>query len=250
MMEIITLSKSNIDKEHICCSLADKKGQCGVASKKAWLKERLDEGLVFKKANIRGKVFIEYIPAEKAWCPIIAPNYMFINCLWVSGQYKGQGYSSLLLDNCISDSKAKGKSGMVILSSNKKKSYLADKKYLLHKGFEVCDNAPPYYELMYLSFNDSAEKPKFKDNAKKGKVEVEQGYAIYYSNQCPFCEDYVSDVKKYADENNIKLQVVKYETYDQAQDSPVPWTTYSVFKNGHFITHEILTIDKFKKLMD
>jgi len=249
-MEFITLTKSNIDKEHICCSIADKKGQCGAASKKAWLRDRFDEGLVFKKANIRGKVFIEYLPAEKAWCPIVAPNYMFINCLWVSGQYKGQGYSSLLLDDCIGDSKSEGKSGIVILSSNKKKPYLADKKYLLHKGFEVCDNALPYYELMYLTFDSSTEKPRFNDSVRVEKIKDELGFSIYYSNQCPFCEDYVSAVKRYADDNNIQLQAIKYETYEQAQNSPVAWTTYSVFKNGNFITHEILTIDKFKKLVD
>lgn len=90
-MEIITLDASNLDKEHICCSLSDKKGESGVKNKKMWLRERFEDGLIFKKANVRGKAFIEYIPAEKAWCPIEAEDYLFINCLWVSGQYKGTG---------------------------------------------------------------------------------------------------------------------------------------------------------------
>lgn len=88
--------------------------------KKAWLKERLDEGLVFLKCNVRGKCFIEYIPAEYAWAPVEADGYMYIDCLWVSGQFKGHGYSTLLLDECIRDSKEKGKKGLVILSSKKK----------------------------------------------------------------------------------------------------------------------------------
>lgn len=90
-MEIITLDASNLDKEHICCSLSDKKGESGVKNKKMWLRESFEDGLIFKKANVRGKAFIEYIPAEKAWCPIETEDYLFINCLWVSGQYKGTG---------------------------------------------------------------------------------------------------------------------------------------------------------------
>ena len=32
---------------------------------------------------------------------------MYINCLWVSGSFKGHGYSSDLLSECIKDSKEK-----------------------------------------------------------------------------------------------------------------------------------------------
>ena len=45
---------------------------------KAWLADRFDEGLVFLKSVERGKCFIEYLPAEKAWNPIEAPGYMYI----------------------------------------------------------------------------------------------------------------------------------------------------------------------------
>jgi len=105
-MEIITLTKDNLESEHICCAISNN-NDCQVASKKAWLRERLDDGLVFKKCNVRGKCFIEYIPAEKAWVPVDADGYMYIDCLWVSGQFKGQGNSTLLLDECIRDSKEK-----------------------------------------------------------------------------------------------------------------------------------------------
>lgn len=88
-------------------------GICRFCPKKNWLKDRFEEGLVFLKGNVRGKCFIEYIPAEYGWVPIEAPDYMYINCLWVSGQFKGQGYSNLLLGECIRDSKEKGKKGLL-----------------------------------------------------------------------------------------------------------------------------------------
>lgn len=78
-------------------------------SKKAWIKERLDEGLVFLKGDVRGKCFIEYIPAEYAWTPIDADGYTYVDCLWIAGQFKGHGYSNLLLEECIKDSRSKGK---------------------------------------------------------------------------------------------------------------------------------------------
>jgi len=91
-MKIITIDKTNIEKEHICCAIGnDKVNQSRAETKKEWLKGRFDEGLVFKRLDQRGKVFIEYMPIENVWKPVVGKNYMFINCLWVSGQFKGQG---------------------------------------------------------------------------------------------------------------------------------------------------------------
>lgn len=64
-MELVRISSKNLDQEHICCAISNNK-DCQVSSKKAWLRQRLDEGLVFLKGDIRGKCFIEYIPAEYA----------------------------------------------------------------------------------------------------------------------------------------------------------------------------------------
>ena len=82
MEEFKRITMDNLDKEHICCCISDKKGENCVASKKEWLRDRLQEGLVFNKLDVRGKVFIEYIPAEYAWAPIEAKGYMYIDCLW------------------------------------------------------------------------------------------------------------------------------------------------------------------------
>ena len=89
-MEYIRVTKENLEQEHICCAISNNK-DVQVSSKKAWLAERFDEGLVFLKSVERGKCFIEYIPAENAWNPIVTDNYMYIDCLWVSGSFKGHG---------------------------------------------------------------------------------------------------------------------------------------------------------------
>lgn len=192
-MEYIRVTKDNIESEHICCAISNNK-DIQVASKKAWLTERFDEGLVFLKAAERGKCFIEYIPAENAWLPIIAEGYMYIDCLWVSGSFKGHGYSNDLLDQCISDSKSKGKVGLCILTSGKKKPFLADPKYLKHKGFDICDEAAGGIQLAYLPFGADTPKPAFKECAKHPKID-EKGYVLFYTDQCPFNAKYVPIVE-------------------------------------------------------
>ena len=56
-MEYIRVTKENIEKEHICCAISSNK-DIQVISKKNWLKERFDDGLVFLKSIERGKCFI------------------------------------------------------------------------------------------------------------------------------------------------------------------------------------------------
>ena len=73
-MEYIRVTKDNLETEHICCAIANNK-DIQVSSKKAWLADRFDEGLVFIKSAERGKCFVEFIPAENAWNPIEAPDY-------------------------------------------------------------------------------------------------------------------------------------------------------------------------------
>ena len=249
-MELIRLTKENLAREHICCAISNEKDP-QVSSKKAWLSDRLDDGLVFLKGDVRGKCFIEYLPAEKAWAPIRAEGYMYIDCLWVSGQFKGHGYSNLLLDECIWDSRAKGKKGLVILSSPKKLGFLADPKYLRHKGFEAVDSAPPYFELLALPFDAEAEQPSFRPQVKETRhPEMPAGFTLYYTSQCPFTAKYVPLLEQAAKARNAPLQATHIETAEQAQRAPSPFTTFALYCNGAFLTHEIQSEKKFEKLMD
>lgn len=249
-MEIIKITESNIDTEHICCAISEKKGENCVKLKKNWMRERLREGLIFKKLDVRGKAFIEYISAENAWAPFNAVGYMVINCFWVSGQYKGKGISNLLLEECIKDSKNQGKKGIVVLSSKKKKPYLSDGDYLKYKGFKVADTAEPHYELLYLQFKENEEElPTIKECAKKGQIE-EKGLVLNYSNQCPHTEKYVNIIKDIADSRGIELKVNEYNNKFKAQNSPSPFTTYSFFYDGKFVTNEILSEKRFIKILD
>ena len=246
-MEYIRVTKDNLEKEHICCAISNNK-DIQVSSKKAWLADRFDEGLVFLKSVERGKCFIEYIPAENAWVPIDAGGYMYIDCLWVSGSFKGHGYSTDLLDACIRDSKEKGMKGLCILASAKKKPFLADPKFLKYKGFKVADEADNGIQLWFLPFSDNAEKPRFKECAKHPHIE-DSGYVLYYTDQCPFNAKYVPIVEQTAKEHNIPFRAVHIVSKEQARNVPTPITTYALFRNGEYLTNEQMNDTKFLKLV-
>jgi len=246
-MDYITVTKENIEKEHICCAISNN-NDVQVASKKAWLSDRFDDGLVFLKSVERGKCFIEYIPAENAWNPIDADGYMYIDCLWVSGSFKGHGYSNDLLGACIDDSRAKGKKGLCILSSEKKKPFLADPKFLKYKGFSFCDEADNGIQLWYLPFTADAEPPKFKECARHPRID-EKGYVLYYTHQCPFNAKYVPIVAETAKAHSIPFKAILIDSKEAAQSAPTPITTYALFSDGEYVTNEQMNDTRFLKLV-
>ena len=244
-MEFIKVTEENLEREHICCAISNNK-DCQVMAKKNWMKEQLKDGLIFLKGNVRGKCFIEYMPAENAWMPIEAEGYMYINCFWISGQFKGKGYANQLLEECIRDSKEKGKKGLCIRASAKKKPFLSEGEYLKYKGFQVADTAEPFFELLYLPFKE-ADIPRFKECVKNPQIK-EDGYVLYYTHQCPFTAKYVPVLEQAAKEHNISFKSILINSKEEAQNMPVASTTYALFLDGKFVTNEILSEKKFLKM--
>ncbi len=245
-MDYIRVTKENIDREHICCAMSGKQS----LAKKEWLKQRFEEGLVFYRSAERGKCFIEYIPAENAWVPIDAAGWLYINCLWVSGSMKGYGYSGELLEECLRDAKAQGKNGVCILcAEGRKREFLADPKFLTHKGFKVSDISDCGINLMCLPLAESVQPPKFKACAKHPKVD-EDGFVLYYTDQCPYTYYWVPKVQEAAKEHGIPFKAIHITEKETAQNVPAPVTTYALFRDGKFVTQSIQSDKKFLKLAD
>lgn len=245
--EYINLTADNLNGEHLCCAIADKKHQCGVEAKKDWMKERISEGHVFRKLNAKGKVFIEYAPLDKAWVPVIGENYIYVYCLWVSGSFKGKGYGKELLEYCIADAKAQGKSGVCMISSYKKKPFLSDKSFLERFGFTVADHAGKDYVLMSLSFD--GEIPQFSENVKKQRINNDD-LTIYYSLQCPYIPDCIKQVEGYCKAGNIPLTLIEVDTLEKAKSIPCIFNNWAVFYKGKFETLHLLNEGYLKKLLE
>ena len=244
--QLLTLSEQNIGTEHICCAFSNKNCAEGYQAKKEWLNNQFKEGYTFKKFDIRGKVFIEYVPAEKGWVPVEAAGYMLINCFWVSGRYAGRGLGKQLYQACVED--AEGMNGLVVVTANKKQPFMSEKKFFHKQGFQLCDRAAPFFELRYKPFREDAEAPKFKDCALHATCDINEGLAVYYSNACPFTEHYANvELAAAAEKRGIPLKIIKLKTRKQAQNHFVPHTIYSLFYNGEFVTQQMLNEKSFDK---
>lgn len=250
-MRFLTVDASNIGTEHICCALGDDRANRAAAeTKKHWLKERFDEGLVFRRLDQRGKAFIEYLPVEMGWKPIRGQHYMLINCLWVSGQLKGHGHSVQLLEACLNDARSQKMGGVCVVSSKKKRPFLTDRSFFVKHGFRTVDQAPPDFELLALSFAKEITPPAFTEAAKAGRCEIRRGLAVYYSHQCPFMERYTALLAERAAEKGISCHRVKLSSRVEAQASASPFGTLGIFHEGRFVSHELMADKRIGSFLD
>lgn len=245
--DYISLTADNLEREHVCCAIADKKHQLGVDAKKAWLSERIGEGHVFRKLNAKGKVFIEYAPLEKAWVPVLGENYTYIYCLWVSGSYKGKGHGKALLEYSIADAKAQGRSGVCVISSNKKKPFLSDRRFMESFGFRTVDTAGEDYLLLALSFDGTA--PRFAENAKQQRIDG-NSLTIYYGMQCPYIRNCIEQIDCCCKAHGIPLELRAVDTLEKAKAVPCVFNNWAVFYGGRFETVHLLNEGYLKKLLN
>lgn len=245
-MDIKELDQNNIDGEHLCCAISDKKS---TQIKREWLKERFSDGYRFYKIDQQGKAFIECVPAENAWAPIRADGYLFIDCFWVSGSLAKKGYGTALLERCVKEAKAARKKGLVAVCANNKKPFLSDPKFYRKHGFRTADTAAPYFELLYLPFDESAIPPSFCDSAKTGTVET-KGVTIYYTDHCPWNAKYIPVLKEITKKRGAAVAFCKLATKEAAQKAPSPFTTYAVYYDGAFVTNEMMSDKKFIKFLE
>ena len=236
----ITLTKENIANEHICCAFSDKKCKDSYELKKEWLKKEFDNGYVFRRIDERAKVFIEYGPAEKAWVPVNAPNYLMINCFWVSGKYKGCGHGKALLQSAIDDAKLQGKDGLVTVVGTSKFHFMSDTKWLLRQGFQTIEKLPYGFSLLSLKLNPAAPDPSFNDCVLSGECPDKDGIVVYYTHRCPFTEFHVrGSLVSAAKSKDIPLRIIELESMEQAQNAPTPATIFTLFYNGKFVTTDL-----------
>ena len=231
--EYVTLTKENIDAEHLCCIIRSKKPHPGVEKKREWLRERLSDGHVFRKLDAKGCAFIEYAPLETAWVPIEGDNYYYIYCLWVTGDLKGTGTGKELLESCIADAKENGKSGICMLGAKKQKAWLSDQSFAKKFGFVTVDETDGGYELLALSFDGTS--PHFCKTAKQEKIDSED-LTVYYDFQCPFVLQRVETLRLYCEEQGIPSSFVEVDSLEKAKDLPCVFNNFAVFYRGKLET--------------
>ena len=245
--EFINLTPQNLADEHLCCIIRSKKPHPGVETKRQWLSERLGEGHVFRKLNEKAVVFIEYAPLETAWAPIAGDNFLYLYCLWVSGEHKGKGYGKALMDYCVNDAREQGKSGVCMLGAKKQKGWLSDQSFAQKFGFKTVDATDYGYELLSLSFDGT--QPAFMPKAKKGQIESKE-LTIYYSLQCPFIPQYLERIKRFGQENHIPLALHQIDTLKKAKELPCVFNNWALFYQGKFVTVNLLDAAALERVVN
>jgi len=236
----IEINESNIETEHICCAISDKKCSEGYALKKDWLKSEINNAYTFYRLNERAKVFIEYGPAENAWVPITANEYININCFWVSGKYKGNGHAKELLKKVEEEAEIQDKNGIVTVVGKNKYHFMSDGKWFKKQGFIKVDETKAGFVLLEKKLKETDTKPFFNKESIDGECQLKTGITVYYSNRCPYTEYHVqTSLKETAENRKLPLNIIKISTLEEAKSAPTPATIFSLFYKGKFLTTDI-----------
>ena len=228
--EFIDLTPENIEDEHLCCIIRTKKGHPGIEAKRAWLKERLSEGHVFRKLNVKGCAFIEYSPLEAAWVPVVGDNF----------------YGRTLMESCIEDARAHGRSGVCMLGAEKQKAWLSDQSFAKKFGFTAVDRTDNGYELLELSFDGSI--PRFAAGAKQMTVDA-KGLTVYYELQCPYIPQRVEKLREHCNSNGIPAEFILVDSLEKAKALPCVFNNWAVFYDGKFVTVNQIDAAMLEKLI-
>ena len=244
--EFVNLTAENLAQEHLCCIIRSKKPHPGVEAKRRWLADRLREGHVFRKLNAKATVFIEYAPLETAWVPIVGDNYVYLYCLWVESGRKGNGYGRALMEYCLADARAKGRSGVCMLGAKKQKAWLSDQTFAKKYGFEVVDATDYGYELLALSFDGTT--PRFPPAVKTPAVEGRE-LTVYYDMQCPYVYQSLEQMRQYCAEHDVPASFHLVDTLRKAKELPCVFNNCGVFYGGRFETVNLPDLTGLERIL-
>ena len=90
-----------------------------------------------------------------------------------------------------------------------------------HIRITVADISDCGINLMYLPFEPSAQMPKFREGAKHPAIE-DNGFVLYYTDQCPYTYYWVPRVQEVAKEHGIPFKVIHITDKESAQNLPAP----------------------------
>ncbi len=250
-VKIIDLTPENI-ADYGVCGYKDVQKHIELRKKIEWFKEYYPRGLRIKiifsqKGGYQG--MLEYIPGEYAHRPVEANGYMFIHCVFVGfkNEFKGKGFASLLIDECIKEAKENKMSGVAVVT--RKGSFMVGNDIFLKKGFQIIDSAEPDFDLLVLKFDKKAKDPKFKADMSETLKRYSEGLTIIRSAQCPYTEKNVNAILETAKQLNLKTNLINLKDAIETQKIPCPFGTFCLIYNGKIISHHPISNTRFENIM-
>jgi YoaP-like protein len=251
-IEIIDTNANNI-LEYGVCGYKDIR-RAGYPEKIEWLKDRFPEGMKIKtlysdRDGTQG--MIEYIPGEYCWRPVEASGYMFIHCIFSGFKniYKGKGYGSLLLDECLKDAKKENLHGVAVVT--RKGPFMAGEELFVKNGFEGVDTAPPDFELLVKKFNKNAPTPKFRGDWERKLSKYNKGLTIIRADQCPYTVKNVREISETAEKvYGMEPNIINLNNCHEAQSSPCAFGTFCIVYNGKVVACHPISKTRFANIMN
>ncbi len=244
--QILEVTPENVSELGFYCVRNSK--SAGHKAKLTWFLRNYEKGLKIKiAADGSGKQlgFIEYIPAEHAWRPVVAPGWFFIHCIAVlSKENRKKTLGSELLHSCLDDALNSGKQGVCTMTS--KGPWVANNSLFIQNGFVVSEELDRF-ELMSKSLTNSDSKPQFinwLDKQKKLK-----GWHLIYSDQCPWHEKSVTVLSDEAKIQGINLNVTRLANAKEAQHAPSGFGTFSLIKDGQLLADHYISRTRFLNIL-
>lgn len=248
---IIDTDYTNI-AEYGICGYKDLKRD-GYSEKITWMEKMKKHGLTIKTLMTESggnQGMIEWVDSEYAMRPVIARNFLFINCLFVGfkKEFKGHGYASELIDVCIKNAVDKNKSGVCVVT--RKGSFMAGNEIFTKKGFKIVDTAKPDFELLSLALSSEAETPIFSESVRRVDSRYAKGVFVFRSDQCPYSVKNVREIQEAAVKQfNTSVTVIHLNEPSHAQQSPSPFGTFCVVIDGVVKAHNPISKTRFVNIM-
>jgi ribosomal protein S18 acetylase RimI-like enzyme len=246
--KIVGVNAENVSEYGFFC-VRDPKHP-GYEKKLAWLLERFKDGLkiklLFPPGERKAAGFIEYVPGRCAWRPVDAEGYMLIHCVFIEKRkYKGRGYGSLLVQECIGDAKRQRMKGVAVVASEG--TWMASPELFLKNGFEVVDEAPPHFKLLANRFGRAAP-PGFRGDWEK-RLRKHKGLTLAYTHQCPFSARFLSDIQVFAKEKGLRLKHENIKTSSEAQNAACAYGTFTLMHNGVVVADHPISRSRFRNIV-
>jgi GNAT superfamily N-acetyltransferase len=247
--QIIDINQENI-RDYCICGYKNT-DRPGHKEKIDWVMQNIENGLrmqILYSKKDKEQGYIEYIDGEHVSRPIDAGGYVAIHCIFVGFKksYKGQGYGSLLIRQCIREAIDRNKSGVCVVT--RKGPFMADERLFLKNGFETVDFREPDFRLLVLRFDDKGKLPSFK---KEVSMPEGPGIIIMRSSQCPYTVKNVSEIictakRKYG----LETRVVDMDSPVLAQDCPSGFGSFCLIYNSRILSYHPVSNKRFENMME
>ena len=245
-IKIIDVNPGNVLEHSLFC-VKDIKNPAFVG-KQNWFQKRHKEGLRMKILKGQGGrliAFIEYLPAEFAWRPVNADNYMFIHCMFVySNADKKKGYATMLINACEEDARLRNMYGTTVMTS--KGTWITDRRVFEKTGFTEVDKKERF-ELMAKKIHSGAPDPGLIDwtaNRKRFK-----GWHLLYADQCPWHDKSAGMLKETAVEYGFDLKITKIKSAREAKQAPSGFGVFNLLHDGKLLEDHYISKARFRNII-